>query len=59
MRKVRKCLETQAGDVSPYILTNVVSIADGQIYLETDLAMQVQLEACGEDRASRSYDKHG
>jgi len=30
-------IETQAGDVSAYIPTNVISIADGQIYLETDL----------------------
>lgn len=30
-------VETQAGDVSAYIPTNVISITDGQIYLETDL----------------------
>ena len=30
-------IETQAGDVSAYIPTNVISIADGQIYLETEL----------------------
>jgi len=30
-------IETQAGDVSAYISTNVISITDGQIYLETDL----------------------
>src|SRR5450631_153698 len=30
-------IETQAGDVSTYIPTNVISITDGQIYLETDL----------------------
>src|SRR5574339_129649 len=33
-------IETQAGDVSAYILTNVISITDGQIYLETDLFYQ-------------------
>ncbi|OGV91879.1 F0F1 ATP synthase subunit alpha [Microgenomates group bacterium RIFCSPLOWO2_01_FULL_46_13] len=30
-------IETQAGDLSSYIPTNVISITDGQIYLETDL----------------------
>ncbi|MCF8328629.1 MAG: F0F1 ATP synthase subunit alpha, partial [Bacteroidales bacterium] len=30
-------IETQAGDVSSYIPTNVISITDGQIFLETDL----------------------
>src|SRR5438270_7952506 len=30
-------IETQAGDVSAYIPTNVIAITDGQIYLETDL----------------------
>src|ERR1700751_5077498 len=33
-------IETQAGDVSPYIPTNGISITDGQIYLETDLFNQ-------------------
>ena len=30
-------VETQAGDVSAYIPTNVISITDGQIFLDTDL----------------------
>ena len=30
-------IETQAGDVSAYVPTNVISITDGQIYLETEL----------------------
>ncbi len=30
-------IETQAGDVSAYIPTNVISITDGQIFVETDL----------------------
>ena len=30
-------IETQAGDVSAYIPTNVISITDGQIFLETNL----------------------
>src|SRR4030088_3246736 len=38
-------IETQAGDVSAYIPTNVISITDGQIYLETDLFYQVMRPA--------------
>ena len=38
-------IETQAGDVSAYIPTTVISITDGQIYLETDLFNQGQRPA--------------
>ena len=38
-------IETQAGDVSAYIPTNVISITDGQIYLETDFFMAGQRPA--------------
>ena len=33
-------IETQAGDVSAYIPTNVISITDGQIFLETELFLK-------------------
>jgi F0F1-type ATP synthase alpha subunit len=33
-------IETQANDVSAFIPTNVISITDGQIFLETDLFFQ-------------------
>ncbi|NOJ99879.1 F0F1 ATP synthase subunit alpha, partial [Corallococcus coralloides] len=33
-------IETQAGDVSAFVPTNVISITDGQIFLETDLFYQ-------------------
>ena len=46
-------IETQAGDVSAYIPTNVISITDGQIFLETELfykgvrpAINVGLSVC-------------
>ena len=39
-------IETQAGDVSAYIPTNVISITDGQIYLETDLFYQGCVTVC-------------
>lgn len=38
-------IETQAGDVSAYIPTNVISITDGQIYLESDLFFSGQRPA--------------
>ncbi len=38
-------IETQAGDVSAYIPTNVISITDGQIFLQTDLFNQGQRPA--------------
>ena len=38
-------IETQGGDVSAYIPTNVISITDGQIFLQTDLFMQGQRPA--------------
>ena len=38
-------IETQAGDISAYIPTNVISITDGQIYLQTDMFFQGQRPA--------------
>jgi len=38
-------IETQAGDISAYVPTNVISITDGQIYLETDLFSKGQRPA--------------
>ncbi|WP_172136396.1 MULTISPECIES: F0F1 ATP synthase subunit alpha [unclassified Adlercreutzia] len=38
-------IETQAGDVSAYIPTNVISITDGQIFLQTDMFFQGQRPA--------------
>ena len=34
-------VETQAGDVSAYIPTNIISITDGQIFLESDLFLSL------------------
>ena len=44
-------IETQAGDVSAYIPTNVISITDGQIYLEADLFNSNQRPADSGDEA--------
>ena len=43
-------IETQAGDVSAYIPTNVISITDGQIYLEGDL-VQFERPSCHQRRS--------
>jgi len=40
-------IETQAGDVSAYIPTNVISITDGQIYLEPNLCRCASGDKCG------------
>ena len=37
-------IETQAGDVSAYIPTNVISITDGQIFLENELFLKVNIK---------------
>ena len=42
-------IETQAGDVSAYIPTNVISITDGQIFLETALLRRVSTVAAIDD----------
>src|SRR5687767_14543814 len=45
-------IETQAGDLSAYIPTNVISITDGQIFLESDLFHQGVRQARSEDHTS-------
>ena len=60
-------IETQMGDVSGYIPTNVISITDGQIFLETDLfnkgirpAVSVGLSVpCGFRRSDQGLQKSG
>ncbi len=59
-------IETQAGDVSAYIPTNVISITDGQIFLETELfyrgirpAVNVGLGQPGRLRRSDQGDEAG
>ena len=46
-------IETQAGDVSAYIPTNVISITDGQIFLQTDLFFQGQRPAVDVEAGGR------
>ena len=52
-RQALPIIETQAGDVSAYIPTNVISITDGQIFLDTNLFNQGNrpaIEMCIRDR---------
>jgi F0F1-type ATP synthase, alpha subunit len=58
-------IETQAGDVSAYIPTNVISITDGQIFLDTDLfnhgfrpAINVRISASRVGRSVHIYSMH-
>ncbi|MDF2601450.1 MAG: synthase subunit alpha [Methylobacterium brachiatum] len=50
-------IETQANDVSAYIPTNVISITDGQIFLETDLFYQGIRPAVNVDEKGRRQDQ--
>ena len=48
-------IETQAGDVSAFVPTNVISITDGQIYLDTDMFMPIK----GQQQPGLSFSRVG